>query len=168
LLKPLTELSNLKASDYIDWGDTGEFNTAVGTGECAGVIIDLVATLLYESEEKLGWAIETFENKSYADSIYHSYSVFVGTAKALLLTKDVSPTTQNGIINEFNNHFNNEPVFLFDEEFKEIVLQINKNEPSKEFAGKYLAQAKDFLEKVKAYRKNPSLAFQEAERIGFS
>ena len=152
LLKPLTNFSNLKATDYIDWGGTEEFSTAVGTGECAGVIIDLVTTLLYESEEKLSWAVDAFSDNAYADSIYHSYSVFVGAAKALLLTKDVSPTTQNGIINEFYNHFNNEPAFNFETEFKELVLQINQNEPTKDFAGKYLSQAKDFLKSAKAYR----------------
>ncbi len=152
LLKPLTNLSTLQAIDYIDWGSTSEFNTAVGIGECAGVIIDLVATLLYEAEEKLGWAVEAFDNNVFADSIYHSYSTFVWAAKALLLTKDVSPTTQNGIINEFNDHFNNELIFSVESNFKDTVLQINQNEPTKEFAEKYLNQAKSFLASAKAFR----------------
>lgn len=152
LLKPLTDLSNLQMTDYLDWGDTSEFSTAVGTGECAGVVIDLVATLLYDAEEKLGLAVEAFDNNVFADSIYHSYSTFVWAAKALLLTKDVSPATQNGIINEFNNHFNSELIFSFEVDFKDIVLQINQNKPTKEFAEKYLEQAKSFLASVKVYR----------------
>ncbi len=87
LLKPLTNLSTLADTDYIDWGDNKNFKIHVGIGECAGVIVDLVATLLYEAEEKLGWATETFDNQAFADSIYHSYSVFVNAAKALLLLK---------------------------------------------------------------------------------
>ena len=152
LLKHLSDLTNLKETDYIDWGDNEQFSTAVGTGECAGVIIDLVATLLYESQEKLEWAEDSLINKAFADSIYHSYSVFVSAAKALLLTKDVSPTTLHGIINEFQNHFNNEPSFNFKSDFKEITMQINQNEPSKEFAEKYFKQAGDFLRTALAYR----------------
>ncbi|RPI66463.1 MAG: HEPN domain-containing protein [Ignavibacteriales bacterium] len=153
LLKNLTDLSHVQPIEYIDWGDTTGFSTAVGTGECAGVIIDLVATLLYEAEEKISWGLEAFENNSFADSIYHSYSTFIWAAKALLLTKNISPSTQNGIINEFNNHFNNS-FFSFEIDFKDIVLKINHNEPTKEFAEKYLTQAKGFLESAKAFRKS--------------
>jgi sulfite reductase (ferredoxin) len=156
LLKPLTDLSNLKESDYIDWGDHDKFSAAVGTGECAGVIIDLVATLLYESGEKLEWAEDSLTENAFADSIYHSYSVFVSAAKALLLTNDISPTTQNGIINEFNNHFGKEPLFMLESNFKDLVLQINQNPPSKEFAEKYLGQAKNFLFSAKAFRSTAS------------
>jgi len=154
LLKPFTDLSTLKETDYIDWGDNEQFSTAVGTGECAGVIIDLVATLLYESEEKLEWAEDSLQKNSFADSIYHSYSVFVNAAKALLLTKDVSPTTQHGIINEFENHFKNEPSFIFQTDFKDTVLLINQNEPTEEFAEKYFDLAKHFLSAAKSWRES--------------
>lgn len=154
LLKPLTDLSTLKETDYIDWGDNEQFSTAVGTGECAGVIIDLVATLLYESEEKLEWAEDSLQKNSFADSIYHSYSVFVNAAKALLLTRDVSPTTQQGIINEFENHFKNEQSFIFQSDYKDTVLLINQNEPSKEFAEKYFDFAKNFLSSANSWREN--------------
>jgi sulfite reductase (ferredoxin) len=40
------------AEDYIDWGHEEKFATAIGVGECAGVMIDLVATLILEAEEK--------------------------------------------------------------------------------------------------------------------
>jgi sulfite reductase (ferredoxin) len=154
LLKPFTDLSTLKETDYIDWGDNEQFSTAVGTGECAAVIIDIVATLLYESEEKLEWAEDSLQKNSFADSIYHSYSVFVNAAKALLLTKDVSPTTQHGIINEFENHFKNEPSFIHQTDYRDTVLLINQNEPSKEFAEKYFDLAKNFLSTAKSWREN--------------
>jgi sulfite reductase (ferredoxin) len=32
------------AEDYVDWGQQEKFATAIGVGECAGVMIDLVAT----------------------------------------------------------------------------------------------------------------------------
>ena len=56
------------------------------------------------------------------------------------------------IINEFNDHFRSESAFSFETDFKSLVFQINQNEPAKEFAGKYLNQAKDFLKAAKAYR----------------
>jgi sulfite reductase (ferredoxin) len=80
--------------------------------------------------------------------------VFVNAAKALLLTKDVSPTTQHGIINEFENHFKNEPLFIFQTDYKDTVLLINQNEPSKEFAEKYFVLAKNFLSSAKSWREN--------------
>src|SRR3712207_3988328 len=45
LLKPLASLDKLIESDFIDWGHNEKFETAIGVGECAGVMIDLVATL---------------------------------------------------------------------------------------------------------------------------
>ncbi|MGE5846221.1 MAG: HEPN domain-containing protein, partial [Ignavibacteria bacterium] len=111
-------------------------------------------TLLYESEEKLEWAEDSLQKNSFADSIYHSYSVFVNAAKALLLTRDVSPTTQQGIINEFENHFKNEQSFIFQSDYKDTVLLINQNEPSKEFAEKYFDFAKNFLSSAKSWREN--------------
>jgi len=157
LLKYLIDLSTIRNSDYTDWGDKEEFKTHVGVGECAGVIIDLVATLLYEAEEKLGWATETFDNQAFADSIYHSYSVFVNAAKALLLLEDVSCTTQHAIIANFNDHFANKDFFSFETDFKTLVFQINQNEPRKEFAEKYLNEAKDFLSRAKTYRESEIL-----------
>ena len=157
LLKYLIDLSTIRNSDYTDWGDKEEFKTHVGVGECAGVIIDLVATLLYDAEEKLGWATETFDNQAFADSIYHSYSVFVNAAKALLLSEDVSCTTQHAIIVNFNDHFANKDFFSFETDFKTLVFQINQNEPRKEFAEKYLNEAKDFLSRAKTYRESEIL-----------
>jgi sulfite reductase (ferredoxin) len=157
LLRPLTNLSTIGEGDYIDWGDKEEFKTHVGVGECAGVIIDLVATLLYEAEEKLGWATDSFDNQTFADSIYHSYSVFVNAAKALLLLKDVNCNTQHAIIINFNEHYANEDFFSFETDFKTLVFQVNQNKPGKEFAEKYLKDAKDFLSKAKSYRESEAI-----------
>jgi sulfite reductase (ferredoxin) len=56
LLKPHADNTTLVADDYIDWGHSEQFKTEIGVGECAGVLIDLVATLIFEAEEKLDWA----------------------------------------------------------------------------------------------------------------
>lgn len=152
LLKPLGDTSTVQPSDFIDWGHNEEFHTAIGVGECAGVMIDLVATLLYEAEEKLNWANETFEAGQFADSIYHSYSVFVSAAKALLLDKQVNCNTHNGIIKDFDTHFVAEGPFQFDPNFETHVMQINRQEPSEEFAGKYRQEAEAFMTAAKAWR----------------
>ncbi|MDB5014249.1 MAG: hypothetical protein JWQ25_2451 [Daejeonella sp.] len=156
MLKPIADLTNVRDDEFVDWGHEETFQTAIGVGECAGVMIDLVATLIFETEEKLGWANESFAAQAYADSIFHAYSVFVSGAKALLLDKGVNSSTQQGIIREFDKHYGalNE---LFDHHsFEELVLQINKNEPSEEFATEYLAAANNFVDKVKAKREAAS------------
>lgn len=152
LIKPLADLSNITEDDFKDWGHEETYITAIGVGECAGVMIDLVATLLFEAEEKLGWARETFVEQRYADSIYHSYSVFISSAKALLLDKGVNSSTQIGVIREFNVHYGKDFEFAGFTEFADLVLQINKNEPSIEFAAAYLEQVTNFLNQVKTKR----------------
>jgi len=152
MLKPLADLSDLKDDEYVDWGHEETFATAIGVGECAGVVIDLVATLLLEGEEKLQWAGEAFEGKAWSDAIYHSYSVFVNTAKALLLDKGVNSSTQIGILREFDANYVENGEVQLPSAFNELVLQINKNEPSEEFAISYLNQATEFYKQMKAKR----------------
>jgi sulfite reductase (ferredoxin) len=144
LLKPLAELSTLIDTDFVDWGRDEIFQTEIGVGECASVIIDLVATLFYESEEKIEWAKEAFNENRFADAIYYAYQSQVNTAKALLLDKNVSCSTQNGIITEFDKHFETE----FGGNVKEQILQINKNEPSKDFATDYISISEEFVKQA--------------------
>ncbi len=153
LLKPHADNTTLVADDYIDWGHTEQFKTEIGVGECAGVMIDLVATLLFESEEKLEWAKNSLDDALYADSIYHSYATIVSAAKALLLNKSVPTNTQHGIINDFDKHFVETAEINVGGSFKDFALQINKQEPSKQFAEKFYNDAKSFLEKLNEYRK---------------
>ncbi|MES1226326.1 MAG: HEPN domain-containing protein, partial [Bacteroidota bacterium] len=121
-------------------------------GECAGVVIDLVATLLYESEEKLSLSKETIGNGQYADSIYHSYSTFINTAKALLLSVDVRPSTQYQVITEFQTKFVDSGLIEMPVNFKEYLFRINKNEPTESFALEFMTDASRFVEHVQAYR----------------
>ncbi|RYG22251.1 MAG: HEPN domain-containing protein [Chitinophagaceae bacterium] len=152
LLKPLADLTSLQHNEFIDWGHEESFETAIGVGECAGVVIDLVATLLLEADEKLDWANEAFKNEAFADSIYHSYSAFISAAKSLLLDKGINSSTQAGIIKEFDNHFIESGEIKLPKTFSEIVLQINKNEPSSAFAAHYLTAAKQFLRQINEIR----------------
>ncbi len=152
LLKPHADNSTLQPEEYLDWGHTEQFKTEIGVGECAGVMIDLVATLLFEVEEKIDWAESSFAAELYSDSIYHSYSAMVNAAKALLLGKSVPTNTQHGIINDFDKFFVDTNEIKVDGTFKDFVLQINKNEPSKAFAEKFLKESKAFLAQARQYR----------------
>jgi len=153
LLKPLADLTTLQDEDFIDWGQANDFATAIGVGECAGVVIDLIATLLYEAEEKLLLATESITAGAYADAIYHAYSCFVQSAKALLLDDGVSCNTQISIINDFEKHFEETGRFPVSN-FKDMVLEINKQEPSAAFAEQYFQQAKEFYKASQQYRAN--------------
>lgn len=155
MLKPLADSSLFTDSDFVDWGHEETFKTQIGVGECAGVVIDLVATLIYEAEEKFGWSVEAFEKRAWSDAIYYSYAVFVSGAKALLLDAGVNSSTQVGIIKEFNTRYATQFTSV---SFEELVLQINKNEPTERFAEEYLANANDFLEQVKNFRSQPELS----------
>ncbi|MEQ8416729.1 MAG: nitrite/sulfite reductase [Imperialibacter sp.] len=153
LLKPLTSLDDLSDSDFVDWGEEQNFKVETAVGECAGVIIDLVATLFYDSEEKLDWANEAFAEGRWADSLYHSYNVFVTSAKALLLSEDVKNNTQIAIIRDFDRIFVEKGEFSFPEgSFEAHITKISSNEPTEAFASTFKEEAATFIEKVKAVR----------------
>jgi sulfite reductase (ferredoxin) len=152
LLKPLADLTTLTDDEFVDWGHVETFATAIGVGECAGVVIDLVATLLFETDEKLGWANEAYNEGRWADAIYHSYNVMVSGAKALLLQKNINMSTQTGIIKEFDANYVDTKEIELPSSFSELILQINQNEPSQEFATRYKAEATAFLDGIKTKR----------------
>lgn len=152
-LKPLSDTDNLVESDFVDWGNDEKYIQEVGVGECAGVVIDLVQTLLLEAKDKLGSAIEAFEEQKWSDSIYHTYAGLVNGAKAILLSEDVKTNTQANIIAEFDNIFGENKTLLGETSFADLVYQIQKNEPTQEFAEAYLADANAFFNRVDAFRK---------------
>lgn len=152
LLKNLADTSNLTENDFIDWGHEKPYIRAIGVGECAGVVIDLIATLLFESEEKIDNAKSALEREAWADSIYHSYTSIVNSAKALLLAEDRKTNTQAGIISQFDEVFVETGKIGLPTSFSEFAYQLNENEASETFAKKYLKDAHLFLKKAEAYR----------------
>jgi sulfite reductase (ferredoxin) len=148
LLKPLADLSTIQEEDFIDWGNEDKFKTEIGVGECAGVIIDLVATLIYDAEEKLNNAKATFESGSFADSLYHSYSAGIHAAKAILIENKVHCNTHAGIIADFDKHLATQ--FGFDEEntFADFIQQINKEKASQSFANEFHQKVNRFVNEV--------------------
>lgn len=75
LLKHLSPTDNLSNDDFIDWGHNKEYVQAVGVGECAGVVIDLVQTLLYESKEKLDNAVGALSASALGVRVYIIHTV---------------------------------------------------------------------------------------------
>lgn len=151
LIKPFADLSTVLAEEFIDWGQAEKFETAIGVGECAGVKIDLIATLLLEAEDALKFAEENIIKAHYADAVYKTYNAFVHTAKALLLDKNIQVNTQNGILTDFDKQFSVVD-FGFGISFRESVLQLNAQKPERKFAHDYFLLAKAFLEKAKVFR----------------
>ncbi len=162
LLKPIADLSNVQEDDYRDWDHEEMFKTEIGVGECASVLVDLVATTITEGQEKLNLAKENFESEIWADAIYHAYNVLITGAKGLLMTKDVNTNTQYGIINDFESNFGKEfkyeipaEYILPDSEetpFRSLAFSINKFEPTREFATYFVATAEKFLDFVRNTR----------------
>ncbi|TMI70046.1 MAG: HEPN domain-containing protein [Bacteroidetes bacterium] len=158
LLKPLASLETLQAEDYLDWGQQEKFSTAIGVGECAGVMIDLVATLILEASEKIAGSEECLANGKWADGIYQAYAAQVHTAKALLLQQGVQCNTQHGILKDFDTHFTQKGLYTSSAGFKNDVMRMNEAPPSEEFALNYFEQAKEFVEFAKVFREQAVLA----------
>jgi sulfite reductase (ferredoxin) len=153
LLKPLIDTDQLTDADFIDWGTEKKYEKAIGIGECAGVVIDLVATLLLECDEKLEKAHETLEEEKWAASIYYSYSAMINAAKALLTAEITTTNTHASIIKDFDTFFTSTQKLPSVHSFEEQVLQLNRTAPTSIFAHSYWVEAKEFINKAKAYRK---------------
>ena len=86
-LTDLSEAESLPADYFIDWGTKDEYVKAIGVGECAGVVIDLIETLFLESEEKIANAQQALKENKFSDAIFHAYSSQINSAKAILLSE---------------------------------------------------------------------------------
>ncbi|MEO9570852.1 MAG: HEPN domain-containing protein [Polaribacter sp.] len=152
-LNDLQDVSNLTQEDFIDWGEEEKYVKAIGIGECAGVVIDLIATLFLESDEKIENAKEAFDNKVYSGSIYYAYQSLVNTAKAMLLAENKKTNTHAGIIKQFDELFVASGKIELNRSFSELIYQINKNAPTKEFCLQYINDSEELLKKVRSFRK---------------
>jgi sulfite reductase (ferredoxin) len=157
LLTPLADITNLTEADFVDWGNADNYVKAIGVGECAGVVIDLVATLIFEAKDKMTFAQEAFEEGKWSDAIYLAYAGFVNGAKALLLAENQKTNHHAGIIDLFDTYFVASNKIDLKSTFKDLVYQINQNEPSEEFAKKYIQEGISFFENIEAYRNNSLL-----------
>lgn len=148
LLRPLTDLASIKDEDFVDWGNSKAYEKAIGTGECAGVVIDLVATLLMDVEEKITLSQEALEQDLFPDSIHHSYASMVNGAKALLTGYGIRNNQLNKVVSNFDETAVSSGDIDLGGSFNDLVYQIDRNKPSKKFAEKFLKDARDFYNKL--------------------
>lgn len=153
-LSDLQDVSMLTQEDFIDWGTEEEYMKQIGIGECAGVVIDLIATLFLESHEKIEKAKESFIDNDFSSSIYHAYSSMVNSAKALLLADGIKTNSQAKIISQFDEYYVQTKKIVLDTSFSDLIYQINKYNPKYEFSKKYIKDAELFLQQIRDFREN--------------
>ncbi|WP_452223324.1 HEPN domain-containing protein [Lacinutrix chionoecetis] len=152
LLTDLSNTDNLTQDYFIDWGTNETYVKAIGIGECAGVIIDLIATLFLECEEKIEEAKQHYSNKVYSSAIYEAYRSMINAAKAILLSEDIKTNTQASIIRQFDELYVDTNNIQLGTSFSELIYQIKVCPPTKDFASNYIKTAHQFLDTVKAFR----------------
>ena len=152
LLKDLSDTTNLQPEDFIDWGHSENYVKEIGVGECAGVVIDLVTTLLFESEEKIDWAEKSFRDGRWSDAIYHAYSSIINAAKAIMTSDGLKTNSHASIIKGFDEAYIKEGKINLLGSLGDLAYKISRNKPEESFAKSYLDDAKSFYQKINGYR----------------
>jgi sulfite reductase (ferredoxin) len=143
-LKHYSEVKHLTADDFIDWGVKEKYEKAIGIGECAGVTIDLVQTLLFDAKEAFEWAQEALDEKRFSDAVYHAYNARVRAAKAILTKGNAKINSHASIIDAFDPEY---PEYEKEKglSFKEEIVKVQNNKPSAYFAKNYVEQTQPLL-----------------------
>lgn len=152
MLKDLSTTESLAQEDFVDWGNEEQYVRAIGVGECAGVTVDLVATLLLEANDKLDNALLAIERERFPDAIYWAYTAMLYAAKGLLTPTTAKLNSQQSIIKAFDQYFVEDQSFDLGLPFSEIILQMKKSAPTATFAAQYLEDAKLVVAKIEAIR----------------
>jgi len=150
-LKHFSDTENLSPEDFIDWGNEIKYEKAIGIGECAGVTIDLVQTLLFEAEEAYGWALSALEQNRFSDAVYHAYNGRVRAAKALLTSVQAKTNSHASIIEGFDIHF---PQFAEElkESFKMGIQQFTSQKATQKFAKEFIQTTQSNIAWIKNKR----------------
>ena len=150
-LKSFADTSQLTPIDFIDWGNESKYEKAIGVGECAGVRIDLIQTLIFEADEMYEWAENSLKEGKPADAVYHAYAAQIRAAKALLTAKNVSVNSHESIIKAFDIHF---PDFNpeFGASFEALIDKNRTDTLTFLFAENYLDTASNTIKWIKNQR----------------
>ena len=150
-LKHHSETDQLKPEDFIDWGNETKYEKAIGIGECAGVTIDLIQTLIFEAEEAYGWALSALSENRLSDAVYHAYNGRIRAAKALLTANEQKTNSHKTIIDGFDVQFSH-----FKENngvtFKEGIKDFTQKSPDTSFAKNFIQETQSFIAWVKKER----------------
>ena len=120
-------------------------------GECAGVTIDLIQTLIFEAEEALGSANEALVEKRFGDACYHAYNGRIRAAKALLTSVDAKTNSHASIIASFDTYF---PAFKTEQSrsFSEGIADFRNTQSDEAFANTFLEETKKTIQWIKNSR----------------
>lgn len=136
---------------FVDWGSDQAFQPEIGVGECAGVVIDLVSTLLLEAREKLELGCEALTEGRWGHGIYHAYAAQIAGAKALLVRDGHKTNTYADILESFDREFvASGQIVLEAGSFTGQVLSYLGGHSSKDFAQAYFNTAEAFLAELDA------------------
>ncbi len=152
-LKPLAHTQEIAPEELIDWGQTDRYEQSIGVGECAGVVLDMVGTILGDAEGKIEAANQAMEAEDFAAAIYHSYTGMIIAAKALLLSKDVACNTHKGILTDFDTHFIQTEELALGAGFVDYVLRMKHTPPEQPFARNYHSDAAAFVKLAREVRR---------------
>lgn len=143
-LKHHSEVEHLTVDDFVDWGVKEKYEKAIGIGECAGVTIDLVQTLLFDAKEALEWAQEAHRENRFSDAVYHAYNARIRAAKAILTKGNAKINSHASIIDAFDPQY---PEYAKENglSFKEDILKTQENKPNATFAKIYVEQTQPLL-----------------------
>ncbi|PKP54663.1 MAG: HEPN domain-containing protein [Candidatus Altiarchaeales archaeon HGW-Altiarchaeales-3] len=124
--------------------------------------MDEINELLKRSEEKLQSSISLLEKGHYGDAISRAYYCMYYASRALLLSRNIHPTTHKGVINEMWKNFGK--TGLMDKDlFKALASSQTEREEadygiyttfSEEETKKVIDDAQNFLKKCKELLKN--------------
>lgn len=144
LLKPLADVAVVKEEELIDWGSDEKFKTEIGIGECAGVKIDLVKTLLFEANEKLEESEYFFMTQKYPDAAYTVYSSIIQSAKSYLLKQGIETNSKVQIIEVFEPHYEKVAAYFIEDSFQKLVDTYNEAQSNIRVLTDYLKTGKRF------------------------
>lgn len=143
LLKDLADLSAASDDELLDWGADQKFKPEIGVGECAGVKIDLVKTLLYEAWEKVEEGQYFLEEGKWNDAIYTAYSSIIQSAKAFLIKNGVKTNSKHQITEAFEAYYPLISSKFLGATFREFMDEQNTTR-NKSYATEYVQQAEQF------------------------
>lgn len=143
LLKQVADLSDASDDELLDWGHVEKFKPEIGVGECAGVKIDLVKTLLYEAWEKVEEAQYFLEEEKWNDAIYTAYSSKIQSAKAFLIKNGEKTNSKHQITEAFEAYYSLIKSKFLGETFREFLDEQNPTR-NRSYANEYVQQAEQF------------------------
>jgi sulfite reductase (ferredoxin) len=104
MLAPYTDLPayDEASSAYLDYGATEPFSLdEAGAGECAGGVINMVEQHFEDAKYELAHAAVLVDKGKPVDAVTRAELGVVASAKALLVTQAVEPTSHELILKEF-------------------------------------------------------------------